>query len=103
MRTKWTDHAKEQRRQIVAYIRKGFGVKHAQKFMQEVDDIVNLLMHSPNIGQIDTLFTDRPKTYRSVIINGLTKMVYHIDDDIIYIVSLWDTRREPMNQAAKTE
>ena len=44
-----------------------------------------------------------PLTYRSVIINGLNKMVYRIDGDIIYIVDFWDTRREPVGQAAQTD
>ena len=42
-------------------------------------------------------------SYRSIIINGLNKLVYRIDDDIIHIVDFWDTRREPKNQASQTE
>ena len=42
-------------------------------------------------------------TYRSVIINGLNKMVYRIDGDIIYVVDFWDTRREPVSQAVQTD
>ena len=59
-------------------------------------------MQSPNIGSIDSLYADRPITYRSIIINGLSKMVYRIDDDIIHIVGFWDCRQEPKGQAAQT-
>ena len=45
----------------------------------------------------------RPLTYRSVIINGLNKMVYRVDGNIIYIVDFWDTRREPVSLASQTE
>lgn len=62
-----------------------------------------MLRNSPYIGQIDPLYADRPLTYRSVIINGLNKMVYRIDGDIIYIVDFWDTRREPNKQASQTQ
>ena len=62
-----------------------------------------MLQRSPYIGPIDPLFDDRPVTYRSVIINGLSKMVYYIDDDVIYIAAFWDTRREPKKQAELVE
>ena len=62
-----------------------------------------MLKKSPNVGAIDPLFVDRPIAYRSIIINGLSKMVYYIDGDIIRIAAFWDTRREPQAQAKLTE
>ena len=61
------------------------------------------LKRSPGIGQIDPLFASRAATYRSVIVNGLNKMVYRIDDDVIYIVAFWDTRMEPEEQATRVK
>ena len=61
------------------------------------------LKRSPGIGQIDPLFLDRARTYRSVIINGLNKMVYFIEGDILYIAGFWDTRMEPEDQAAQVK
>jgi len=103
MKVVWQEAAKVGRRQVAAYIRKEFGTRRAKTFRQEIDDTVRLLMNSPSIGRIDPLYADRPLTYRSIIINGLNKMVYRIEGDIIYIVDFWDTRREPTNQAAQTE
>lgn len=59
-----------------------------------------MLRRSPYIGQIDPLFEGRAKTYRSVIVNGLNKMVYYIEDDTLHIAALWDTCMEPEEQAA---
>lgn len=59
-----------------------------------------MLRRSPYIGQIDPLFEGRAKTYRSVIVNGLNKMVYYIEDDTLHIAAFWDTRMEPEEQAA---
>ena len=101
MKVIWQKPAKEGRRQITAYIRKEFGTKRARRFRLEIEETVKQLLRSPGIGQIDSLFADRPQTYRSVIINGLNKLVYRIDDDTIHIVAFWDTRREPKNQATK--
>ena len=103
MKVVWQESAKVGRREVAAYIRKEFGIKRVKRFRQEIDDVVTTIMHSPNIGSIDPLYTNRPLTYRSVIVNGLNKIVYRIDGDIIYIVDFWDTRREPKNQASKTK
>lgn len=102
MRVIWQEPAKRGRRQIAAYICQEFGAKRAKKFRQEVADIVNKLSRSPGIGQIDPLFASHAATYRSIIINGLNKMVYRVDDDVIYIVAFWDTRMEPNEQRDQT-
>lgn len=99
----WLKNAKEGRRQVADYIRRQFGVKRVKIFRQEVGETVQLLSRSPNMGQIDPLFSDRPFTYRSVIINGLSKMVYRIDGETIHIVAFWDTRMEPEAQAAQVK
>ena len=61
------------------------------------------LKRSPNIGQIDPLFEAHAATYRSVIVNGLNKMVYRIDGEVIYIAAFWDTRMEPEEQATRVK
>ena len=103
MKIKWLHYASVQRQQVSAYIRKEFGVKRAKQFKQEVDFAAKSLARSPYIGQIDPLFADRPQTYRSVIVNGLNKMVYRIEGDTIYIAAFWDTRREPGGQAEQVK
>ena len=85
------------------YIREQFGFKRKKTFMQEVRQMTQKLRRSPYIGQIDPLFEGRAKTYRSVIVNGLNKMVYYVEDDTVHIAAFWDTRREPTNQASQTE
>ena len=99
MKIKWLHYASVQRQLVAAYIRREFGVKRARQFKQEVDLTAKKLAYSPYIGQIEPLFADRPQTYRSVIVNGLNKMVYRIEDDTINIVAFWDTRSEPEGQA----
>ena len=99
MKTHWDPKAKDSLRQIARYINMKFGRKARQEFMQRVRDAENQLKSSPTIGQIDPLFAHRSGTYRSVVNKGLNKMVYCIDNDTIYIVAFWDTRREPGNQA----
>ena len=92
MKAIWEPKAKDAKRQIAAYIRSEFGTKRAKKFRQDVDDTVTMLLRTPNIGQIDPLFEGRAKTYRSIIINCLNKMVYYIEDDTVHVAAFWDRR-----------
>lgn len=55
------------------------------------------------MASIDPLFEERAKTYRSIIINRRSKMVYYIEDETIYIAAFWDCRKDPTNQAAQVK
>ena len=103
MRVKWTEQARRQRDEVANYIRQKFGAKRKHQFKQEVRDTTDLLKRSPGIGKIDPLFETRATTYRSVIINGLNKLVYCIDDETIHIVAFWDTRMEPEEQSTQVK
>lgn len=95
MREEWTDRAKWQRDQITDYIYEQFGECRALKFLDDIDEAVDMILRYPNSGAIDPLFADRSVTYRSVIVGGMSKMVYRIEGDVIYIAAVWDCRCEP--------
>ena len=99
---KWDPDAKVAMQQVARYINMRFGRKARQGFMQRVKDTEKLIKSSPNIGQIDPLYADRPETYRSIIIYGLNKLVYRIEGEIIFIAAFWDTRQEPEAKADQT-
>ena len=103
MRVVWDPKAKEARTQVANYIRREFGARRKTRFLQEVRQATQQLKRSPGIGRIDPLFSDRTKTYRSVIINGLNKLVYFTEGDILYIAGFWDTRMQPEDQAAQVK
>lgn len=58
---------------------------------------------NPHLGAIEPLMAHRAMTYRSIVVNRLSKIVYRIVEDHIEIADFWDTRREPVAQAAKVE
>ena len=103
MKIVWDPKAKASRTQIANYIRKEFGAKRKIRYLQDIRETVSKLRYAPNIGQIDPLFADRPQTYRSIVVNGLNKMVYRIDGDTINIVAFWDTRSESEGQAEQVK
>lgn len=103
MRVVWDPKAKETRTQVANYIRREFGAKRKTRFLLEVREMTQKIKRSPGIGQIDPLFPDRARTYRSVIINGLNKLVYFTEGDILYIAGFWDTRMDDEDQATKVK
>lgn len=54
---------------------------------------------------MEPLLADLPKTYHSVVIDGLSKMVYYIEEDekVIYVAAVWDCRREPKAMAGEVK
>ena len=103
MKAIWDPQARKAMRQIARYIQARFGAETRKAFIQKVQDAENLVKLNPNIGKIDPLFAGRSLTYRSVVVNGLSKMVYFVKGEIIYIAAFWDTRREPENQAKQVK
>lgn len=103
MKVIWQTNALRQRTGVTEYIRQEFGAKRKKRFLQEVRQVTQQLKRSPGIGQIDPLFSDRAETYRSVIINGLNKLIYRIEDETIHIVGFWDTRMDDEDQAAQVK
>ena len=103
MKVVWQTNADRQRDQVAEYIRNEFGSRRRRQFLQDVRQMTQQLKHSPYIGKIDPLFQNRVQTYRSVIVNGLNKLVYRIEGNTIHIVAFWDTRMEPKNLAAQVK
>ena len=103
MKVIWQKPAQAGRRNVSAYIRREFGSKREKKFRELVGQTVEMLMRSPAIGHLDPLLSGRVKPYRSVIINGLSKVVYYVENDTIYIAAFWDTRMEPVGRAAEVK
>lgn len=103
MKSLWHPEAKRAMLDVAHYIQVKFGTKARMEFLSKVRNEENLLRHSPNIGLIDPLFDDRSITYRSVIINGLNKMFFYVEDNTLHIAGFWATRSEPKAQASQVK
>lgn len=99
MRVEWEYMAERNRDQIGDYIFEQFGYNALEHFYEEVNRSVNLLIQHPNLGSIEPLLADLPRSYRSLVVDKLSKLVYRIDEDTIYIVDFWDCRRDPQTIA----
>jgi plasmid stabilization system protein ParE len=69
--------------------------KAAINIHDSILDEVGFLKSFPQIAPIEQAFTDLPKTYRSLVVKNTYKVVYYVEDEIIYIIAVWDCRQNP--------
>lgn len=101
----WTTEARKQRTAQLTYCYRVWGPRTAQKFRTNLNAHVALLATSPDIGKREPLLAHRKRhLYRSLVVHSLFKLVYYTDEaaGTLYIVALWDVRREPLRQADET-
>lgn len=103
MRVRWNDQSKKELRKTAHYIKKVFGEKAREDFLQEVRHTNALLANNPHMGPAEPFLSDLPSKYRSIVVRHHNKIVYRIVDDHIEVVAFWDTRREPNAQAQQVK
>ena len=99
MRVETLPSAEKEIRKTARHIQQEFDRKSRDKFIQRVNETKKLLATNPYLGPVEPLLKERTRTYRSVVVGKLNKMIYHIIDDHIEVVALWDCRREPTTLA----
>ena len=88
-----TPRAIEGFREVATYIAGQFGNKALQDFHKRTKEWTRLLKTMPNLGGIDEEISTETFEYRSVPIYKRSIMVYRIEDETIFIVDFYDTRR----------
>ena len=94
----WDDDASEKLVEVLEYGRDTFGERTMKKFYARILDYEKLLQNNPGMGKKEPLLEKEPEGYRSIIVHQNYKLEYYVESDIIYIVDLWDTRRESRAQ-----
>ncbi len=74
-----------------------FGERVAKKVVEDIFSHNKLLASFPYIGRQKPYLSHLPALYRSLVVHKHYKLVYRVDDirQTVYIVALWDTRRNP--------
>ena len=103
MKIIWAEEAFQVWQDTIDYIVKEFGVRAAEKFYKKTEEWQDVLSSSPKAGKIEPLLNNRRRSYRSIVITKQAKLIYYIEDETVFIVDFWDTRREPQQQADKLE
>lgn len=90
----WTTEAKNDLKNIAKYYKKEVSKEIASKQTKSIKHYVNLLEANPLLGFKESLLENAAKEYRSLI-HGNYKIVYRIENDIVYINRIFDCRQDP--------
>ena len=71
------------------------GPRSADKFIKRVNDRGATLLKYPEIGHPEMLLADRQRKYRSISLNTNYSLVYYMTMTTIWIVDIWDRRKDP--------
>jgi len=61
----------------------------------EILDEVDKLLLFPLMAHLEEELQDRKFEYRSLVVHYTYKVIYRIEEQKIYIVDVWDCRRDP--------
>jgi len=75
-------------------IQERFGYKAKNDFEKEVDETVRRLAKFPNLGKQELELAE-DGSVRSMPIRKLSKIIYFVEEDILYIADVWSTRQDP--------
>lgn len=101
MQLQFTKQAREEYLRIVSVFAEFAGTRSADLFIERVRERGLTLMKHPEIGHPELLLSDRKRMYRSISINQNYSFVYHVTKTTIWIVDIWDRRRNPARLAAR--
>ena len=93
MKVVWTNLAAQGWQEVALYILQSFGAKALQDFEQRTYDAEKEISLMPNIGAIEWNDSKENVTYRYIVINRRSKMLYFIEKDTLYIADFWDVRQ----------
>ena len=71
-----------------------FGIEAENDYVSAVDEALQNAINFPKTG-VEELELSPDGTVRSVLINRLSRIIYYIEEDILYVADVWDVRQDP--------
>jgi len=91
-----TDYAKEELRLIYEYYSIKASIKVASKIKKDIISAIKNIAVNPLMFQIEDDLTELGKQHRRKV-DGNYKIIYRIENEIIYVTDIFDARRNPDN------
>jgi plasmid stabilization system protein ParE len=91
----WKPRALVHLRKQAEWYAENMGTAAADKFWNGMIAAGDLLETNPHLGKIEPIFSDSPKSYRSLVLHKDYKIIYNIEsNNTVQIVSIWHCRDE---------
>jgi addiction module RelE/StbE family toxin len=87
----WTENAKQDLKKVIEYLVEEWSVDVAEKFVDKLDSMLELLADSPFIGTA----SNKKKGVRQILITRHNRLFYRLIDDKIILLDFFDTRQDP--------
>lgn len=96
MKIELTFNAHKRQEEITRYSIEHFGMQVTRRFVSNIEHIIHLLANNPYMGSVEPLLAGRKENYRYLLVESY-KIVYYVNipTETIYIVTFFDTRRNP--------
>ncbi len=90
----WTQTALNNLEDIFEYHKFKASINIARKLVKKLVDSTIQLQKSPKIGRVEELLKHRKYEYRFIVV-GNYKIIYWVEDNLIKIAAVFDTRQNP--------
>lgn len=87
MQVVWLDEAKVLFKEAISFGFLAFGEKAVIRFVDEVQRTNERLSVFPRLGKIEPALRGLEREYRSLVVHKNYKVIYYIDDDMVFIAS----------------
>jgi plasmid stabilization system protein ParE len=91
----WLPQAEEALNSIHFYYSEK-SLQAASKMISDIKQATERLVDYPEKAFREPLLSERPETFRSLIIKKIYKIIYYVNGDIIYIADIWNCRQNPI-------
>ena len=101
MKPIWTEGAVSDWEGIARYIAVNFGKKAFDDYNEATDQAEKQIAEFPGSGTPLKTRKHRNLGLKFVFIRKLSKMIYHVDGEMVIIDVIWDTRQSPKRLAER--
>ena len=99
---KWTEPASDRFDEIYDYLKGEAGKRTALKIVGKITAHTKILAQNPHAGPIEELLTGRGKDHR-YLVQGNYKIIYRIENETVWIITLFDCRQNPEKMPEEAE
>jgi len=86
----WITTSQSQLRPIIGYLASEYSINTANKFMEEIDKRLQKIWKYPEIGRLSPL-----PNVRFFQIKKRYNFCYRVQGSTLYVLYIWDTKRNP--------
>ena len=94
MKILWSDQATAVFWSIRDRLFDSFGIEAENNYLDEVDEALKQVTKFPKTG-VPEYELSADGSVRSILVHGRSRIVYYVEDDVLYVADVWELRQDP--------